>query len=73
MCSEKKNQYRVCFIRLEILCNLKGKKSSHLDLSMQSYVLLKFELQNCVNSEAKRKGQKLNCKYRILIVTPNKP
>ena len=45
-----KNQYETCFVSLEIICNLK-KKSSHLDLSMQSYELLKFKLQNYVNSK----------------------
>ena len=56
MCSEKKNQYRAYFVRLEIICNFE-KKSSYLDLSMQSYGLLKFELQNCINNETERKNK----------------
>ena len=47
------------------------KNSSHLDLSMQSYELLKLELQNCINSKVKRKRQKLYCNFKIWIVTPN--
>ena len=49
----KKYQYGTCFIHLKILSNL--KKKSYLDLSMQSYGLLKFELQNCANNETERK------------------
>ena len=39
---DKKYQYRSCLFRLEIIYNLL-KKSSHLDLFMQSYGPLKFE------------------------------
>ena len=35
------------------------KKLPHLDLSMQSYELLKFELQNCVNSKIEGKKTKI--------------
>ena len=35
---------------------LKKKKPFHLDLSMQNYGFLKFELQICVNSEGKDKN-----------------
>ena len=38
---------------------------------MQSYELLKFELQNCMNNKVERKGQKLDCRSRIWIGGPN--
>ena len=40
---------------------------------MQSYELLKFELQNCVNNETEEKIQKFDCDSKIWIMRPNTP
>ena len=67
----KKYQYGDYFVCTEILYNF--KKSSHLDLSMQNYGLLKFKLQNYINSEAEGIRQKINCNFRIWIVMLSTP
>ena len=51
----EKYQYEACMF----LCNFIKKKKIHLDLCMQSYGLLKFELQNYANSEIEGKRQKI--------------
>ena len=70
MYSGKKYQYGVCCIRLEILYKIL-KKKSHLNLFMQSYELLKFELQKCMNSKAKGEKQKIGFNCMVWIIGPN--
>ena len=47
------------------------KKKSQLNLSMRGYGLLKFELQNSVNSESEGKRQKIYYNFRVWIIISN--
>ena len=40
-------------------------------MSMQNYEFLKFELENCVNSEVEGKRQKLDYDLKVWIMSPN--